>query len=734
MGSIKEKIYDYLVRKNENVRYEYERYVMEHVNEHYENRLKHWGILISLKWHYQVMKSDKPMLYQNKLIENNVKKEEKLNQINTGDPYVSDIHKQSAAPVKKEKKEQNGKSPIQVNQASCIDSDEREPVLSFVSNLLRYDIISFDVFDTLIFRPFSNPRDLFYIVGKKLNILNFRQIRVDAEDAVRKEAKLKYGNHEVDLRKIYLRIEHETGINAEVGMKTEIDTETELCYANPYMLRVFRLLKSQGKKIIAVSDMYLPAEIIMNILEKCGYEGFDDVFISCEYMCNKRNGGLYKTVKKVYGDNCRFIHIGDNFESDIESARRNGLTAKYYKNVNEIGKGHRALGMSDLIGSAYSGIVNAWLYSGINKYSAPYEYGFVYGGIYILGYCNWIHKKVQKEGIDKIIFLSRDGEIYKKIYNMMFPEEKNTEYLYWSRIANVKTTVESMRANFLSSTIKNKAADEMNITAGALLKSLDLDSLCRYLRNYHLKPDTVIIRENYLVLEEMLIDHWDDVISAYEPYETATRKILENVIGSAEKIAVVDVGWTGTGPMGIKGLVEDKWQLPVKIYCYVAASRVWGHVSNIAQITDEIVEPYIFSRQYNRNLYDTHVKTNNNTNNIYFEFFTQAAYPSFGGYCIKNNEIKYLFDIPEVENYETIKEIHNGITDFCIEYMKRFENEKWMLNISGYDAYVPYRHAILNMNFIKRTFGDFKFARGISSDVSDQRLESMKDIWRKTKL
>ena len=165
--------------------------------------------------------------------------------------------------------------------------------------------------------------------------------------------------------------------------------------------------------------------------------------------------------------------------------------------------------------------------------------------------------------------------------------------------------------------------------------------------------------------------------------------------------------------------------------CYVAASRVWGHTSNISQIVEEIIEPYIFSRQFNRNLYDTHVRTNNNTNNIYFEFFTQATYPSFSGYKLKDGNIELTFDIPEVENYQTINEIHAGIVDFCREYLRRFDSEKWMLNISGYDAYVPYRHAILNMQFIKNNFASFKFARGISSDLSEQRLESMADIWRK---
>jgi len=40
----------------------------------------------------------------------------------------------------------------------------------FIDKLLLYDVISFDVFDTLIFRPFSDPKDLFYIVGDRLCI------------------------------------------------------------------------------------------------------------------------------------------------------------------------------------------------------------------------------------------------------------------------------------------------------------------------------------------------------------------------------------------------------------------------------------------------------------------------------------------------------------------------------------------------------------------------------------
>ena len=72
---------------------------------------------------------------------------------------------------------------------------------------------------------------------------------MDAENQVRKEAEIRYQNHEITLKDIWNHIEYVTGIDAQIGMRIEIETELELCFANPYMKRCYRLLKSQGKKL-----------------------------------------------------------------------------------------------------------------------------------------------------------------------------------------------------------------------------------------------------------------------------------------------------------------------------------------------------------------------------------------------------------------------------------------------------------------------------------------------------
>ena len=48
---------------------------------------------------------------------------------------------------------------------------------AFVEKIKDYDVISFDIFDTLIFRPFSLPTDVFYLVGEKIGMLDFKKVR-----------------------------------------------------------------------------------------------------------------------------------------------------------------------------------------------------------------------------------------------------------------------------------------------------------------------------------------------------------------------------------------------------------------------------------------------------------------------------------------------------------------------------------------------------------------------------
>ena len=284
--------------------------------------------------------------------------------------------------------------PADISESELARKSGPMPVSELIRKLSGYDVISFDVFDTLIFRPFSEPADLFYFVGEIMGIPDFKNLRICAENRAREIVHKTSEGYEVTLEQIWEELERETGLSAKEGIRIETETEEKLCFANPYMLEVWKELIKAGKKLIIVSDMYLPADTIKGILEKNGFTGAERIYISNEYGINKYEGRLYAKVKEdIHKDipNARIIHVGDNPRSDHKMAIKNGFESVLYPNVNRMQLSYRPYDMSSIVGSAYRGIVNSHIYNGLKTFSMEYEYGFIYGGLFVLGYCKFIH-------------------------------------------------------------------------------------------------------------------------------------------------------------------------------------------------------------------------------------------------------------------------------------------------------------------------------------------------------
>ncbi|SCY96689.1 haloacid dehalogenase superfamily, subfamily IA, variant 1 with third motif having Dx(3-4)D or Dx(3-4)E [Paenibacillus polysaccharolyticus] len=690
---IKDKMFYYVVERNPHILQEYQQYRWRNDKFHEENRLKSWFYLLDLNFKHRILKIphrlESPPIQQSKL------------------PYLDGAES---------------------------ESHYRPLAHHFAYELLMYDVISFDIFDTLLLRPFDDPKKLFMLLGEKHDYVDFMTIRVKAEQEARENANHKKGNREVNIYDIYEIIERNTGIDKEYGIQVELDVELELCYANPYMKRVFEILKSQGKRMIATSDMYLPENMIRQLLEKCDYNGFEDVFVSCDYNCSKRDTYLFRIVKNKIGANTRVVHIGDNYIPDVVSAQQVGFDAKYYENVNEVGGKYRADGMSELVSSAYSGIVNAHLHNGLKKYSPHYEYGFTYGGLYVFGYCNWIYNQAKKKNVEKVLFLSRDGYIYHQVFRYFF-NDMPSEYALWSRIANTKYTAEKNKDDFLTRMVRQKANTTFDITISSLLDSFKLSILESKLEEFGLKKSEIVNNGNVKQIENLIVKYWGDILESVEHDLEELKNYFEYLIAGHQNVAIVDVGWIGSGARGIKYLIEDKWKLGCKVSSFVAASTHYNHSAIINQLMSEETDVYIFSRMKNRNLYDFHLHTNNKTNNIYFELFTQACSPSFSG--INANEtdgLKFEFDVPEVENYEVIEQIHEGIMDFAKIYGETFNKFKYVYNISGYDAYLPFRMITKDLKFIKKFYRGFSFSRFVGADTENQRTENLGEILDKSNL
>ena len=197
------------------------------------------------------------------------------------------------------------------------------------AQLMQYDLVSFDIFDTLVFRTVQKPTDLFAQMARENGRLNFFDLRTGAERRAREEKFSAGGTREVSIRDIYAVLSRDAGMEAEEGIRAELRAEKGCCFANPFLKQVFTLLLQAGKPVLIVSDMYLPGEMMRELLASCGYEGYEKLYVSCDYGCSKGDGGLYRLVREEYPGK-RVIHVGDNAQSDVRMALKSGLSALHY--------------------------------------------------------------------------------------------------------------------------------------------------------------------------------------------------------------------------------------------------------------------------------------------------------------------------------------------------------------------------------------------------------------------
>ena len=696
MGNIKDSIYNFLVRKNENVQYEYERYVMQNTIEHYENRMKHWKILFKLNWHYRVKKNSAPLLYW----DNNIKT-----------PILSDKVEQVMNQDKINiKKNQVAKESSELTNLKSNDfiigpeskSSKRSSPARVASDLLQYDVVSFDVFDTLLFRSVAEPKDAFLLLEQQNRTFDFALLRARAESEVRSELEVRIGSRDANIYEIYEYIERETGIQAKKLIEDEFSLEKKLCFANEYMKTIFEILKEQGKEIILISDMYYPEKMLRELLSTCGYEGYSKLYVSCDYRMSKRKGNLYKKVQNDFGIETTICHVGDNKEVDIVVAAKEGLFTTYYRNVNAIGRGNRPKDMSPLIKSFYSGIVNSWIHGTEKLYSPQYEYGFIYGGIYILGYVNWIHQYVQKNNIEKVLFLARDSDILKDVYDLLYTDIPS-EYLYWGRLPSFKYMLEEDRYGFLKRNIQDRVNRKSKITIDTLLSLLDVLFLEEHLPKYNLKMHDLLTKENAPLVKALFMNYMSEIESHYQIESMMAKEYVQYVIGDAKNICIVDIGWKGTEPLCLKRLIKEKWKIAESVNCLMAGS--YGNKWNVQDGTFDV---YLFSQIHNVNNMNF-LQKNISYYTLAFELFGRMRCEArFKGFSTTEGRIKMNFEGNLVENHWDMNEMKDGIYDFVREYTKHTKYFPFLMNISGFDAYAPSKLLLREDKYLEKYFGNHR--------------------------
>lgn len=344
--------------------------------------------------------------------------------------------------------------------------------LEKIINKNDFIYVSFDIFDTLISRDVYNPTDIFRFLNIDFcqyvgatNYIDFSNIREEAERYTREVlCNENVGWQDITLDEIYHYISIMYGIDMDILAcieRCELDIEKFICHARSVGKELFELAKKSGKKVICISDMYLPKNFLRQLLFDCGYDGIEEIYVSSEIRLTKYHGDLFDYVQEQVGSDKKIIHIGDNYQSDVVNARKHGFDAYYLPKATDMMFGDGLLpykgnllkkiyqaktvpvcscisiDSSTAIRTMLAVVANKIYDNPFEKFDKktdlnanPYYMGYFPVGMHIFSLVEWIREKAIERGYKRIHFLGRDGYIPLEAYKILYDEEKDIDVIY----------------------------------------------------------------------------------------------------------------------------------------------------------------------------------------------------------------------------------------------------------------------------------------------------------------
>ena len=326
---------------------------------------------------------------------------------------------------------------------STVSGVTREEVLEQID---QSDVISFDIFDTLITRAVLYPTDVYELVEQKIVAkygqgFGFSEKRQAAERELSRTGVPTFDD-------IYKELEGQIALTeSELKEIQELEWQTELQVLLPRydMCRVFRYALEQQKKVYLVSDMYYTGAQLTYLLTGLGITGYEKLLVSCDYGTTKEQGLFQVLKEEVAAD--RYLHIGDNYSADVKSAERNGITGVWIKSGVELFDAvywaEDFAGGSSLVERVKQGLFIARLFNSPFALAkeelairSPRDLGYLLFAPILTDYCLWLYQELQNAEVGRvtselqecaILFCARDGFLMKELFDCLIKRRKASE-------------------------------------------------------------------------------------------------------------------------------------------------------------------------------------------------------------------------------------------------------------------------------------------------------------------
>ena len=277
---------------------------------------------------------------------------------------------------------------------------------------IEADLISFDVFDTLLYRRFLKVNEVHDLASAYALSLTGRLNKMKPGDLTLTRSvitnNLKASPHQIceepsltDVWGAMLASTQSDDQNLNELSRKVSNFEFSIDEINLYPVKgaieTLSALKRKNKRLIAISDMYFDEIQVSKLLKKAGLlEYFDRIYVSSTENKTKQTGNLFlhvwKDQKVLQGQT---LHIGDNPISDLERPEMLGGAAILIKQENLCRTELPNFGKRSSIYHEVGDIVKTFLFQ--------------------------LYLQAQNDGGDFLYFMSRDGILLENFLSSWNP-------------------------------------------------------------------------------------------------------------------------------------------------------------------------------------------------------------------------------------------------------------------------------------------------------------------------
>lgn len=443
-------------------------------------------------------------------------------------------------------------------------------------------VVFVDFFNTVVLRNMS-PNDVIYnfsaLLGNKYSIepSTIYKVFTKCKNQLAVSNFLRYGESEYTFEDIVAKsfdilknlLPLDKDMFEKDALHCYIEAEAKSISAKEQTVEMLQKFRNDGAKIVVLSDFYCKKEVLRIWLEKLGISDlFDDIIVSCEHKKSKRSGKLYKvalSLQNVLPQDV--LMVGDSWKSDCRNAARHKIKYIHLK--------EKQLSPSKELKQKVKYGANFTEYRKIFEQCPNYRYSNYAFAMYLFE--KRLCARLEQENIKNVFFFSREGQYMKKLFDDYCRLTRKgqgiaTHYIYVSRNSVLPASLKPLGEE----TFDKVFPGVLCVTLRKFLTTLGFSREETELiaKQVNTRPDKIYADMPHSAMFKRLCKN-KLFVEKYDKMRNEQRQIFRAYWESFgvdiynEKIAVVDVGWTGT----MQTLVDRQFEGKVNMVGFYVGTR-----------------------------------------------------------------------------------------------------------------------------------------------------------------